>query len=216
MSYPVNTFWLSENKCVCKTKASYLRTFKKKSTLLWKSCCLGRFHDLITTFAAYNVNSYQHLNTRAWDFTLTKSRTDEGTTWEHNADPGDIKKTPSLWLLLQLIQRKIRLKMIFVFHLDIKKVCDGSDCVVWYVDLQKGVELVVAAAQRGINSFIAVTPVQWVRVVQSIWSRRRPVLCNNKEQRQCRARIRTVSRNYPAICIYSEREIWLWNTGVGM
>lgn len=45
-------------------------------------------------------------------------------------------------------------------HLDIKKVCDGSNCVIWCVDLQKGVELVVAVAQWGINSFIAVTPVQ--------------------------------------------------------
>lgn len=60
---------------------------------------------------------------------------------------------------MQLSQMKIQCLLLSI-HLDIKKVCDGSNCVVWYIDLQKGVELVVAAAQRGINSFIAVTPVQ--------------------------------------------------------
>lgn len=66
--------------------------------------------------------------------------------------------------------------------LDVEQVRRGSHWVVWHVDLQEWVELVVAAAQCRSDRLHPVTPVQGVRVVESERSWRWLIFCiANKE-----------------------------------
>lgn len=62
-------------------------------------------------------------------------------------------------------------------HLYILQVCARSHRVVRYVDLQEGVELVVAAAESRGDGVYTITPVQRVRVVESKWPWRRLIFC---------------------------------------
>lgn len=52
-------------------------------------------------------------------------------------------------------------------NLNVEQVGGCSDRIVWYVNLQEGIELVVAAAQGGSEGFHALVPVHRVRVVQA-------------------------------------------------
>lgn len=52
-------------------------------------------------------------------------------------------------------------------YLNIEQVRSRSDRVVWHIDLQEGVELVVAAAQSGSEGFHALVSVHRVRMVQA-------------------------------------------------
>lgn len=52
-------------------------------------------------------------------------------------------------------------------NLDEEQVGGRSDRVVWHVDLQEGIELVVAAGQGGSEGFHALVSVHGVRMVQS-------------------------------------------------
>lgn len=61
-------------------------------------------------------------------------------------------------------------------HLYKLQVWTRSDWVVWYVDLQEGVELVVAAAKSRGDGVDTITPVQGVWVVESKRPRRRFIL----------------------------------------
>lgn len=62
-------------------------------------------------------------------------------------------------------------------HLYKLQVWARSDRVVGYVDLQEGVELVVAAAEGGGDGVDAIAPVQRIWVVESERPRRRFVFC---------------------------------------
>lgn len=74
----------------------------------------------------------------------------------------DLKMLPDLFI--SLVKRHAK---GMNQYLNVEQVGGRSHGVVWHIDLQEGVELVVAAGQGGSEGFHALVPVHRVRVVQS-------------------------------------------------